>query len=247
MAKTAGELETRVRNWLSARNREKLPPVEIYGLMNEAANELVKLFDVWFCKVWGSVVRDEDNAVWATRSILPPLAEDGSPLTASQIAAGAVPQNTPYLRAVPYPEGLYRPYKAYWNEIQKGNELAFLLEDEFETEYDFQASGGTPAAYSVTGDSVLLGPTPGFDVTLWVQGYYEPVQLEDEESENEFTRHGHELLVYATQNMIIKYNYEEEERADLFRAEYSRALRAALAQGGRTTDVARQSVLQRKG
>lgn len=247
MAVTAGDLETRVRNWLSSRNREKLSPDEIYNLMNEAANELVKLFDIWFCKVWGSVVRDADNAVWDTRSILPPLASDGSPLTASQIASGSIPQNTPYLRAVPYPEGLYRPYKAYLNDIQKANELSFLLEEEFETEYDFLTKDGTPEAYSVTGDSILLGPTPSFEVTLWVQGYYEPEQLENDESENEFTRHGRELLVYATQNMIIKYNYEEDERADLFKPEFSKALRAALAQGGRTTDVARQSRLQRKG
>jgi len=243
----AGELETRIRNWLTSFNKQKLTPEAIYGLMNEAGNELVELFDIWFCKVWGSVVRDADNAGWVTRAIVPPLKEDGSPLTDAQMAAGDVPVNVPYLRAVPFPDGLRRPYRAYYGTIEKANELAFLMEDEFEEEYDFTSSGGTPEAYAASGDSLLLGPTPGFDVTLWVQGYYLPEQLEEDDDENEFTRHGHTLLVYATQNLIIKYNYEEEERAGLFKEEYGRALRAALAQSGRVGDVARQSRFQRKG
>jgi hypothetical protein len=244
---TAGELEDRIRKWLTSYNRQILTPEDIYGLMNEAANELVQLFDIWFCKVWGSRVRDADNAIWDTEAIVPPTKEDGSPLTAVQIAAGDVPVNVPYLRAVPFPERLQRPYRAYYGTIEKTNELAFLMEDEFEVDYDFSSSGNTPEAYAASGDSILLGPTPGFDVTLWVQGYYLPEQLVDDSDENAFTRHGHTLLVYATQNLIIKYNYEEEERADLFAKEYGRALRAALAQSGRVGDVARQSRFQRKG
>jgi hypothetical protein len=243
----AGELETRVRKWLSSYNQEKLSPEDIYALMNEAGNELVQLFDIWFCKVWGSVTRDADNAAWDTRSIPPPLRENGALLSAAEIASGDVPVNVSYLRAVPYPDGLQRPYKAYYGSIDKANELAYLMEDEFEETYDFEQSGATPEAYALSGDSILLGHAPSFDVTLWVQGFYLPVQLEDDLDENEFTRHGHTLLVYATQNLIIKYNYEEEERAGLFKEEYGRALRAALAQTGRTGDVARQSRFQRKG
>jgi len=243
----AGELEDRVRSWLTSYNKQKLTPEAIYGLMNEAGNELVELFDLWFCKAWGSVARDADNAVWETDAIVPPLRADGSPLTSTEIGAGAVPVNAPYLRAVPYPDRLLRPRRAYLGTITKDSELAFLMEDEFENEYDFDSAGNTPEAYALSGDSILLGPTPGFDVTLWVQGYYQPQQLEEEEDENEFTRHGHTLLVYATQNLIIKYNYEEEVRANLFAPEFGKALRAALAQSGRVGDVARQSVFQRKG
>lgn len=243
----AGDLEDRVRTWLSSYNRSKLEPWQIYELMTEAGNTLVRLFDIWFCYVWGSIVRDRDNAIWATRSIPPPLREDGAPLSGTQIALGAVPVNVSYLRAVPYPEGLLRPKRAYYGTIEKPNELDFGLEDEFENAFDFQTSGHVPTGYAVAGDSILLGKSPGLDVTLWVQGFYEPVPLEEEDDENEFTRHGHELLVYSTQNLIIKYNYEEEARAELFKSEYSLALRAALAQTGRTTDVARQSVSKRKG
>jgi len=243
----AGDLEDRVRSWLTSYNKQKLTPEDIFGLMNEAGNELVQLFDIWFCKVWGSTVRDADSAIWPTRAIPPPVGSNGAPLTAAEIAAGTVPVNVEYLRAVPYPDGLQRPYKAYYGSIQKENELAYLMEDEFEEEYDFLSSGNTPEAYALTGDSVLLGSPPGFGVTLWVQGYYLPEQLEEDDDENEFTRHGHTLLVYATQNLIIKYNYEEEARANLFAPEYGRALRAALAQSGRTGDVARQSRFQRKG
>jgi len=148
---------------------------------------------------------------------------------------------------VPFPEGLLRPRRAYFGSIQKENELAFLLEDEYENEYDFAASGEIPEAYAASGDSILMGSPPAFDMTLHVQGYYKPVQLEEDDDENEYTRHGHTLLIYATQNMIIKYNYEEEARKDLFKDDYNRALRAALAQSGRVNDVARQSVFQRKG
>jgi hypothetical protein len=243
----AGELEDRVRSWLTSYNKQKLTPEQIYGLMNEAGNELAELFDIWFLKLWGSTVRDSDNAIWDTHAIIPPLRVDGSPLTSTEIRAGAVPVNVPYLRAVPFPEGLLRPRRAYYGTISKGSELAYLMEDEFENEYDVVSSGGTPEAYSWSGDSLLMGPAPGFDVTLWVQGYYKPQQLEDDVDENEFTRHGHTLLVYATQNLIIKYNYEEEVRANLFAPEFGRALRAALAQTGRVGDVARQSVFQRKG
>jgi len=243
----AGDLEERIRKWLTSYNEQKLTSEDIYGLMNEAGNELVQLFDIWFCKVWGSVVRDADNAIWDTSAIVPPLKSDGSPLTAAQIAAGDAPVNVPYLRAVPFPERLQRPYRAYYGTIEKANELAFLMEDEFEVEYDFASSGNTPEAYAASGDSLLLGPTPGFDVTLWVQGYYLPEQLEEDDDENAFTRNGHTLLVYATQNLIIKYNYEEEERSGLFKEEYGRALRAALAQSGRVGDVARQSRFKRKG
>lgn len=243
----AGELEDRVRSWLTSYNKQKLTPEAIYGLMNEAGNELVELFDIWFLKLFGSVVRSANNAIWDTRSIVPPLKADGSPLTTTQIAAGAVPVNVPYLRAVPFPGGLLRPYRAYFGTIEKGNELAYLMEDEFEQKYDFASADNTPETYATSGDSILLGPTPGFDVTLWVQGYYQPIQLEEEGDENEFTRHGHTLLVYATQNLIIKYNYEEEVRKNLFAEEYGRALRAALAQSGRVGDAARQSRFQRKG
>lgn len=243
----AGFLEDRVRSWLTSYNKQKLTPEDIFGLMNEAGNELAELFDLWFLKLWGSAVRDSDNAIWATRSIVPPLKADGSPLTSTQIAAGAVPVNVPYLRAIPFPEGLLRPYKAYFGTIEKTNELAYLMEDEFEENYDFISSGNTPEAYAWSGDSLLLGKAPSFDVTLWVQGFYKPEQLEEDDDENEFTRHGHTLLIYATQNMIIKYNYEEEARANLFAPDYAKALRAALAQSGRVGDVARQSRFQRKG
>jgi len=243
----AGQLDERIRSWLTSYNKTKLTEETIYGLMNEAANELVQLFDIWFCKVWGSTIRDSDNAVWVTRAIPPPVGSNGAPLTSAEIAAGTIPVNVPYLRALPYPDGLQRPYKAYWNEIQKANELAYLMEDEFEDTYDFLSSGDTPEAYALTGDSIILGKAPAFDATLWVQGYYLPVPLEEDDDENEFTRHGHTLLVYATQNLIIKYNYEEEVRAGLFKEEYGKALRAAIAQSGRTGDNARQSRFVRKG
>lgn len=243
----AGDLEDRIRTWLSSYNRSKLEPWQLYELMNEAGETLVRLFDIWFCYVWGSIVRDKDNAIWATRSIPPPLREDGAPLSATQIAAGAVPVNVPYLRAVPYPEGLLRPKRAYYGTIEKSSELDFGLEDEFENAFDFQTSGNVPTGYALAGDSILLGKSPGLDVTLWAQGFYLPEKLEEEDDENEFTRHGHELLVYSTQNLIIKYNYEEEARANLFKEEYSLALRAALSQTGRTNDAARQSSFKRKG
>lgn len=245
----AGDLEDRIRTWLTSFNKQKLTPQDIYGLMNEAGNQIAELFDIWFLKIWGSTVRDADNAVWATRSIPPPTAADGSPLTAAQIASGSVPVNGAYLRAIPFPGGLLRPRRAYYNEIAKANELAFLMEDEYENEetYDFSSTGGTPESYAASGDSLLMGPVPEFEARLWVQGYYRPIQLEAEDDENEFTRYGHTLLVYATQNLLIKYNYEEEVRKDLFAKEYGLALRAALAQSGRVGDVARQSVFQRKG
>jgi len=248
MAKTAGDLENRIREWLSAKNREKLTSDHIYELMTEAGDEVAELFDIWFLKVWTSVSRDEDNAVWETRSVPPPRDELGVQLTATQIAAGSVPVNNEYLRAVPYPEGLLRPERVYYGPVSNGVILAYLHEEEFLEQYPLsESSGGSPAAYSLSGDSMLLGPTPGFEVEINVQGYHKASPLEDDNDENEFTRHGHRLLVYATQNLLIKYQYEEESRADLFRAEYARALRAALAQSGRVFDVARQSVFQRKG
>jgi len=243
----AGDLEYRIRNWLSSYNKQKLDSQDILDLMNEAGETISRLFDIWFLYLWGSRVRDADNAIWDTRAILPPLRVDGAPLTASQIAAGALPVNVEYLRAVPYPEGLLRPKRAYFDTITKGSELEFGLEEEFENSFDFLTTGAVPTCYALAGDSILLGKCPGFPVKVWVQGYYKPEQLQEEEDENEFTRHGHELLVYSTQNLIIKYNYEEEARADLFKPEYGRALRAALAQTGRTNDVARQSVSKRKG
>lgn len=244
---TAGDLEDRVRTWLSSYNRTKLESWQLYELMNEAGDELARLFDLWFLYLWGSISRDENNAVWDTRSIPPPLRSDGVPLTTTQIAAGSVPANVSYLRAVPYPDGLLRPKRAYFGTISKSTELEFVTEEEYEGTYDFESSGATPEYYALAGDSILLGGCPSFPVTLWVQGFYRPVPLADEADENEFTRHGHELLVYHTQNLIIKYNYEEEARAGLFKEEYGKALRAALAQTGNTTVVARQSRMRRKG
>ena len=109
----AGDLEDRVRRWLSSYNTDKLTQDDIFSLMNEAADELVELFDIWFCKIWGSRTRDADNAVWATASIPPPLDSGGAPLSEAQIAAGSVPANVEYLRAVPFPERLRRPSKIY--------------------------------------------------------------------------------------------------------------------------------------
>ena len=243
----AGELEDRIRQWMSADNRQKLTPEDIYLLMNDTGRQLAELFDLWFCKVWGSVTRDQDNAVWGTRAVPPPLDSNGSPLSSSQIAAGTEPANAPYLRAVPFPDGLRRPTKVYYGSISKSNELAYLYEEEFDNEYDFESSGNTPESYSDSGDSLLLGPTPGFEVTLWVQGYYWPEDIEDAYDENEFTRHAPTLLVYAVQDLLIKRHYEEEERLGLFKEDYSRALRAAMAQSGRVHDVARQSRMVRKG
>lgn len=248
MAKTAGDLESRIRTWLSARNREKLTSEEIFELMDEAGDELIEFFDIWFLKRWGSVTRSASNASWSTRSIPTPKNSVGSELTAAQIAGGEVPVNTDYLRALPYPDGLLRPTAVFYGSVANEVELAYLHEDEFRALYLFSdASGNTPAAYSLSGDSIILGPTPGFEVTLNVQGYYRADRLENEDDENEFTTHAHRLLVYATQNLLIKLQYEEETRANLFQAEYNRALRALLAQSGRTFDTARQSRMQRKG
>ena len=250
MAKTAGVLETRIRNWISARNREKLTPAHIYELMSEAGDELVELFDIWFCKVWGSVSRDSDNAIWDTASVPPPRNSAGAQLSASAIAAGSDPVNIEYLRALPYLSRLLRPTKVFYGSIADEVELDYLYEEEFYEEYPMsgEVSGeSAPAAYTLTSDSILVGPTPSFDISLNVFGYFSPQELEDDSDENEFTRHGHRLLVYATQNLLIKYQYEEEARANLFAAEYARALRAALAQGGRQDDLVRQSVFQRKG
>lgn len=244
---TAGDLEFRVRNWLSSYNKQKLDSQDIVDLMNEAGDNLAQLFDLWFLYLWGYVIRDADNAIWDTRSIPPPLRADGAPLSAAQIAAGAVPVNVAYLRAVPYPEGLLRPKRAYFGTIDKSNELDHGLEEEFENAFDFTSSGHMPTGYALAGDSVLMGKCPGFEVTLWVQGFYKATPLVEEDDENEFTRHAHQLLVYATQNLIIKYNYEEEARADLFKEEYGLALRAALAQTGTTNVAAHQSRMRRYG
>lgn len=244
---TAGDLEYRVRNWLSSYSKQKLATEEIFALMNEAADNLVGLFNIWFCYVWGSVTRNANNAIWDTRSIPPPLREDGQALSAAQIAAGAIPVNVSYLRAVPYPEGLLRPKRAYFGTIDKSNELDHGLEDEFENAFDFKSSGHIPTGYALAGDSIILGKCPGFEMTLWVQGFFKSMPLVEDEDENEFTRHGHQLLVYATQDLIIKYNYEEESRAGLFKDEYGKALRAALAQTGNTNSQAHQSRMRRKG
>lgn len=235
---------------MSAHNRDKLTQDDIFDYMNEAGEELVELFDIWFCKVWGSVVRSASNAIWATRSIPPPKASSGAQLSAGQIAGGSTPVNIDYLRCVPYPSGLLRPTKVFWGAIANEVELAYLYEDEFYAEYPMSgedSTGGTPAAYTLVGDSILLGPTPTFAAELNVLGFYNPQELDDEDDENEYTRYGHRLLVYHVQNLLIKYQYEEEARADLFKPEYARALRAALAQGGRQDDLVRRSVLQRKG
>jgi hypothetical protein len=249
MAKDAGTLETRIRNWLSAHNTAKLTQEDIFDYMNEAGDELVELFDIWFCRVWGSITRSSTNAIWDSRSIPAPRATSGAQLSAGQIAAGTSPVNIEYLRALPYPEGLLRPTKVFWGSISNDVELAYLYEEEFYAEYpmsDESSGGATPVAYTLTGDSILLGPTPTFAATLNVFGFYKPQELESEDDTNEFTRYGHRLLVYHTQNLLIKYQYEEESRADLFRPEYSKALKAALAQSGRQDDLVRQSVLQRK-
>jgi hypothetical protein len=244
---TAGDLEYRVRNWLSSYNKQKLESQDILDLMNEAASNLAQLFDFWFLYLWGGVTRDADNAVWETRAIPPPTREDGAALSAAAIAAGAVPVNVAYLRALPYPDGLLRPKRAYYGQISKNTKLEFYQEEEYEGTYDFETKDQTPTSYALAGNSVLLGPCPSFEASIWVQGYYLPTFLEEEADENEFTRHAHQLLVYSTQNLIIKYNYEEEVRAGLFKEEYAQALRAALAQTGRTQDVARQSRMRRKG
>jgi hypothetical protein len=248
MSKTAGDLEDRVRDWLSARNRDRLTPDQIYELMDEAGDELVDVFDIWFLKQWGSVVRSDSNAIWTTSSIPSPKDSNGAVLTAGQISAGSTPVNTEYLRALPYPERLTRPTIVYYGDFANEAELAYLHEDEFRASYLLSAAaGGTPLAYSLSGDSFLLGPTPAFDVTINVQGYYYDTRLEDEDDENQWTRHAPRLLVYKVQNLLIKYQYEEESRANLFADDYSRALRSVLAQSGRTFDNARQSRMQRKG
>jgi hypothetical protein len=244
---TAGDLEYRVRNWLSSYNKQKLESQDILDLMNEAGDNLAELFDLWFLFLWGSVTRDADNAIWDTRAIPPPLREDGAPLTAAQIAAGAVPVNVEYLRAIPWPEGLCRPKRVYFDTIDKNSELDHGLEQEFENAFGFDSSGHVPTGYALSGDSILMGKCPGFEVTLWVQGFFKATPLEEENDENEFTRNAHQLLVYATQNLIIKYNYEEEARANLFKEEYGLALRAALAQTGTTNAQAHQSRFRRFG
>jgi len=248
MGKTAGDLEDRIRNWISSKNREKLTSEHIWELMTEAGEELAEIYDLWFLKVWGSTERGASSAVWTTRSIPPPRASSGAQLTAGQILAGSTPVNNEYLRALPYPDGLLRPFAAYYGPISNNIELAFLLEEEFKESYPLgTAATGTPVAYSLSGDSILLGPAPSLEVEINVQGYYYPQELADDGDENEFTTYAHRLLVYSTQNLLIKYQYEEEFRADLYRNEYQRALRAALAQSGRVSDVARQSRFVRKG
>jgi hypothetical protein len=244
---TAGELEDRVRRWLTTYNSEKLTPEDIYSLMNEAGEQLVEMFDIWFCKTWGQRTRDADNAIWPTSSIPPPTDSLGAYLTAAQIAGGEVPANGAYLRALPYPDRLLRPESVYWGTISSDTQLPYLLEQKFEETYLFETSPGTPEAYSLSGDSMIFGPVPSFEATVWVQGFYKPEPLEASGDENEFTRYAHTLLVYATQNTLIKYNFEEEERGNLFQDDYNRALRAALSQSGRTFDNAHRSVSQRKG
>lgn len=248
MGKTAGELESRVRTWLSAHNRQKLTPEHIFELMNEAGDVLADMFDLWFLKIWGSVERSASQAFWETQAIPTPRSSTGAPLTAAQILAGEVPANTEYLRAVPFPDRLLRPMEVYYGPISGEVELSYLYEDEFKATYPLgETAGGTPVAYTLSGDSILLGPCPGFEMELNVRGIYRAQALENDDDENEFTKHAQTLIVYAVQNLIIKYNYEEENRAGLFKEEYAQALRAALAQSGRTHDLARQSRFVRKG
>jgi hypothetical protein len=249
MPQTAGTLENRIRSWVSAQNRSKLESTEIYELMNEAGEQLVKFFDIWFCKKWGETTRSASNAIWDTGSIPPPRASSGALLSEAQIAAGSVPVNTEYLRALPFPDRLLRPVKVFWGPISNNVELSYLYEDEFYGEYSIADAAGasSPAAYSHTGDSLLFGPTPGFSATVNVQGFFKPTLLEDDDDENEFTRHGPDLLVYTVQDLLILYQYEEETRAGAYRQPAQKALRAALAQSGRVGDVARRSTIQRKG
>lgn len=244
---TAGDLEDRIRTWITSYNTDKLTSEHIRQLMDEAGDLRARVFDIWFLRAWGSITRDKDNAVWDGEDIPPPLSGD-TILTAAEIASGEVPDNPEYLRQLPLPERLVRPKKVYYGAIRNEISLPALLEDEYYATYSLSsAMNSQPEAFTIDGQTFLFGPIPPFDVTINVRGIFKAERLDTQESTNAWTRHAHDLLVYDTQDLLIKYNYEEESRAGIYEKEQRQALHSLLAQSETMLSNMRQSRMQRKG
>jgi hypothetical protein len=246
---SAGEIAVRIREWCTKRSEEALPSVEIWSLMNEVADDLTSKIDPWFGFQWGQTTRDATAANNnLTDLFIPRPMNSGSYMIQANFDAGMIPDNSEYLRQLPYPDLLMRPMEVFYGPISENVKLEFKSYSLITGEYPIDTtSGTTPLYFCSLGENLILAPTPPFALTLNVFGLYRAEPIEDANDENTFTVHAEEVLLWGVLDKLVYYGFEEDARAGLFEKHFRTARQQIVARGRGKDYLAQRVVSKRAG
>jgi len=211
---------TRVRRWSTHTNETKLPDSEIYDIANDLCSDLIERYEPWFCQRSTTLSVSAGFCAYA----LPEISDDTvdmlkKPLDICRIASG-----TRY-------------------------DITFLYRHEFLDKYPYQsATSAPPDHYMMFGNKLYFGPTPDSAITIYIDGYFRPAELEDGVTHNNVvTRFASRWLTFSILEKLVKYGFEEDVRLGLFQSEIRDALHGILGYEKQRENIVRRTVMRRKG
>jgi hypothetical protein len=114
-----------------------------------------------------------------------------------------------------------RPLIAWFVDPASGTyqSVGFKTKDEFDQAYPSATVTGAPAAYTIFGTNLYIGPTPSQNVTLNLNYYSIPAELASDSDSNGFTLYASEL-VRARALVDCEEYLIEDSRLDVWKAKW---------------------------